>query len=116
MFAKSRPSTTGRNRPRRRPAFEIQEARLTPAPFTPGNLVLVRVGTGAAALTANATETFLDEYTRAGTPVGNSIALPTDPDNSLTLSGTGTTEGYLAGSADGHSLTLGGYNVAPGNP
>src|SRR5262249_54752278 len=82
----------------------------------PGDLVLVRVGTGATALTASATETFLDEYTTAGVPTGNSVALPTDPANALTLSGTGTTEGYLTGSVDGHSLTLGGYNVTPGNP
>jgi hypothetical protein len=121
MFATSRMSNTRRSAvrrrtPTRRPYIEILEDRLTPAPFTSGDLVLVRVGTGAAALTANATETFLDEYTVAGVPTGNSIGLPTDPDNALTLSGTGTTEGYLAGSADSHSLTLGGYGVAPGNP
>jgi hypothetical protein len=100
----------------RRLTLERLEDRLTPAPFTPGNLVLVRVGTGAGALTGSATETFLDEYTTAGMPAGNSVALPTDAGNALTLSGTGTTEGYLTGSVDGHSLTLGGYNATPGNP
>ena len=100
----------------RRLAIELFEDRLTPAPFTPGNLVLVRVGTGAAALTGNATAVFLDEYTTAGVLTANSIALPTDASNALTLTGTDGTEGYLAGSVDGHSLTLGGYNVMPGNP
>jgi hypothetical protein len=100
----------------RRPAVELLEDRLTPAPFTPGDLVLVRVGTGDAALTGNATATFLDEYTSAGMPTGNSIALSAAMANALSLSGTGGGEGYLIRSADGHSLTLGGYNVAPGNP
>ena len=34
--------------------------------------------------------------------------------NSLTLAGTTTTEGYLTDSADGHILTIGGYNQVPG--
>jgi hypothetical protein len=112
----SRRSSSRRQPPARRPKIELLETRLTPAPFTPGDLVLVRVGTGAASLTSNATETFLDEYTTAGATTGNSIELPTAGGNSLTLSGTGTTEGYLAGSVDGHSLTIGGYNAVPGNP
>src|SRR5262249_10080033 len=32
----------------------------------------------------------------------------------LTLAGTTTTEGYVANSADGHLLTIGGYNQVPG--
>jgi hypothetical protein len=95
--------------------LELLEDRLTPAPFTPGDLVLVQVGDGSAPLTANATATFLDEYTTAGVPTGNSVALPIAAGNALTLSGSGATEGYITGSADGHSLTLGGYNAVPGN-
>ena len=45
------------------------------APFTPGNLVVARVGPGAAALNNASTAVFLDEYTTAGTLV-QSIALP----------------------------------------
>jgi hypothetical protein len=107
---------TRRHPPARRPMIELLETRLTPAPFTPGDLVLVRVGTGVGTLTSNATETFLDEYTTAGTFSGNSVELPTLTGRALTLSGTGTTEGYLAGSVDGHTLTIGGYNAVPGNP
>jgi hypothetical protein len=104
-----------RNRTRR-PVIELLEDRLTPAPFNPGDLVVVQVGDGSAPLTGNATATFLDEYTTVGVPTGNSIALPTAVGNALTLSGTGTTEGYLTGSVDGHSLTLGGYTAVPGDP
>jgi hypothetical protein len=107
---------TRRRLPARRPIIELLETRLTPAPFTPGNLVLVRVGDGMAGLTSSATQTFLDEYTTTGTFTGNSVALPTTAGSALTLSGTGTSEGYLAGSVDGHSLTIGGYNAVPGNP
>jgi hypothetical protein len=116
FVSKSLRGSSRRHARARRPMVEHLEDRLTPAPFTPGDLVLVRVGTGGGALTSNATETFLDEYTTAGTFTNNAIALPTDPTNALTLSGTGTTEGYIAGSVDGHRLTIAGYDVAPGNP
>ena len=51
-------------------------AAVAQAPFTFGNIVVVRVGDGAAALTNASTATFLDEYTPAGALV-QSIALPT---------------------------------------
>lgn len=44
--------------------------------FGAGNLVVYRVGDGSAALTANATAVFLDEYTPAGVLV-QSIPMPT---------------------------------------
>jgi len=86
------------------------------ATISPGDLVVVRAGTGAAALAATGTATFLDEYTVGGTSV-QSIALPTTGSGSqqaLTLSGTSTSEGFLALSANGQYLTVGGYNAAPG--
>lgn len=86
------------------------------APFTPGNLVVYRIGTGAAALTSASNEVFLDEYTPAGTLV-QSIALPTaasGDQNPLTANGTSTSEGFLTRSADGRYLVLPGYGVAPG--
>jgi hypothetical protein len=42
-----------------------------PAPaagFSPGNLVVVRVGTGLTALSSAAAQVFLDEYTPSGSP------------------------------------------------
>jgi len=85
------------------------------AAFTPGNLVIYRVGTGAASLTTAATAAFLDEYTQAGVLV-QSIALPTaDSGSNQTLTASGTqAEGFLNLSADGHYLLLTGYDAAVG--
>ncbi|QLE56024.1 DUF4347 domain-containing protein [Nostoc sp. TCL26-01] len=83
------------------------------APFTKGNLVVVRVGTGSAALSTAATAVFLDEYSASGTLV-QSVALPTTVNGSnarLTLDGLNASEGALALSADRRYLTLGGYDA-----
>ncbi len=86
------------------------------ASFTPGNLVLVRLGTGTAALSNAATPAFLDEYTPTGTLV-QSIALPTADaggNRTFTLSGTATSEGALSLSSDGQYLLMGGFAAAVG--
>jgi hypothetical protein len=88
------------------------------AQFTPGNLVIYRVGDGTAALTNTGTAVFLDEYTPAGTFV-RSIPMPTQASGSnkpLIASGTALTEGYLNRSADKQYLTLTGYAQALGDP
>ena len=84
--------------------------------FTPGNIVVVRVGDGAASLSPAATAVFLDEYTPGGTLV-QTIALPTSISGSnfrLTNSGTATSEGFLNLSADGQYFVHGGYDAALG--
>lgn len=94
----------------------IQAAPVAAAPFTPGNLVVVRVGTGAAALTNASTAVFLDEYTTAGTLI-QSVPLPTAASGAnqpFTLSGTATSEGLMTRSADGRYLVLAGYGIVPG--
>src|SRR5262245_57447926 len=83
------------------------------AAFTPGNLVIYRVGTGSGALSSAATAVFLDEYTPTGTLV-QSIALPTTGTGLLTASGSATSEGLLNRSTDGHFLLVTGYNATPG--
>lgn len=88
------------------------------APFTPGNIVVARVGDGSAALTSASTEVFLDEYTPGGTLV-QSVPLPTAVDNNnraLTAAGNALGELGLTRSADGHYLVLAGYGVSPGTP
>jgi len=91
-----------------------------PAPsaaLTSGNVVVYRVGDGSAALSANATPVFLDEYTTTPGAVVQSIAMPTTVSGSnkrLTASGTATTEGLMTRSADGNYLLLPGYDVATG--
>ncbi len=86
--------------------------------FTPGNIVVYRVGDGTASITSAATATFLDEYTPAGTLV-QSISLPTTANGAnrrLTNSGTATSEGLMSASADGHYLIVAGYDAALGTP
>jgi hypothetical protein len=84
--------------------------------LTPGNLVVVRVGTGAAALSSAATAVFVDEYTPAGVLV-QSLPLPTAASGSnfpLTNSGSATSEGALSLSGNGQYLLHAGYAAAPG--
>jgi DNA/RNA endonuclease G, NUC1 len=84
------------------------------ASFTPGNIVVYRVGTGAAPLPTSATAVFLDEYTPTGTLV-QSVAMPTTaalPQRACTAAGTAATEGFLSRSPDGLYLALGCYDAA----
>jgi hypothetical protein len=86
------------------------------SPFTPGDIVVYRVGAGTAALTSAGTAVFLDEYGPTGTLV-QSIALPTTattPSHPLVASGTATSEGLLTLSADGRFLIATGYDAAAG--
>ena len=85
------------------------------AAFTPGNIVVYRVGDGAAALGSTATAVILDEYTPAGVFV-QSIAMPlvvAGTNQRLTASGSATTEGFLSRSQDGQYLIVPGYDAAP---
>ena len=85
------------------------------AGFSDGNVVVVRVGDGAAALSSAAAPVFLDEYTPAGALV-QSIAMPTSVSGDqrrLLMAGSATSEGALALSADASYLTLAGYDAAP---
>jgi predicted extracellular nuclease len=87
------------------------------AAFTPGNLVIYRVGDGSAALASSATAVFLDEYTTSGGSPVQSIAMPTTVNGSnkrLTASGTATSEGLMTLSTDGQYLTATGYDAALG--
>jgi hypothetical protein len=84
--------------------------------FTAGNVVVVRIGDGSAALTSAATAAFLDEFTPAGALV-QSIALPIAPsgaNSSFATSGTATSEGGLTLSADGRYFLLTGYDAPLG--
>ncbi len=88
--------------------------------FTAGDLAVVRIGTGAAALTSASTATFIDEYTTAAGQTNPvlTVALPTvsvtNGNNALTNSGTATSEGALSLSANGQYLVLAGYDTTTG--
>jgi len=84
--------------------------------LTFGNLYVVRVGDGSAALSSVSTPTFVDEYTTTGTFV-QTIAMPTAPSGAnypLTNAGSSTSEGFLNQSTNGLYLTLAGYATPPG--
>jgi hypothetical protein len=83
------------------------------APFTPGNLVIFRVGDGVAALSNAATAIFLDEYTPAGVLV-RTIAVPSAGGSATTATGNATTEGIVTRSQNGARLVFGGYRKDAG--
>jgi uncharacterized repeat protein (TIGR01451 family) len=81
------------------------------APFTPGNVVIYRVGTGTGSLVNTGNAVFLDEYTTGGTLV-QSVPLPTTVNGSqraFFASGTASSEGEISRSADGQYLIATGY-------
>ena len=83
------------------------------APITAGNVVIYRVGDGAAALSGAAAAVSLDEYTPTGTFV-QSIALPSTGTGALTAIGNSTTEGLISISGDGNRLVFSGYRADAG--
>ena len=85
--------------------------RASAAAFTPGNLVIYRVGNGTGTLVNTGNPVFLDEYTPAGSFV-QSIPMPTTvsgANKQLVASGTATSEGLLTLSTDNQYLVLTGY-------
>ena len=86
------------------------------ARFTGGDVVVYRVGAGAAALSNAAAPVFLDEYAPTGTKV-QSVALPTasaEGNTRLTATGQSRSEGLIDRSADGRFIAVTGYDAAPG--
>ena len=84
------------------------------APFTPGNVVVYRVGDGTALLANTGNVVFLDEITPAGALV-QSVAMPTvlsGAHKRLVSSGTASSEGFLQRSVDGRYLIATGYDSA----
>ena len=80
--------------------------------FTAGNIVVTRVGTGAAALGLAGTAFFLEEYNSAG--LVGTITLPTTGTNKLVMAGSSTSEGFLSRSSDFSKLSIPGYDAALG--
>jgi len=88
-------------------------------PIVPGNLVVVRVGSGAAALSSAATPQFLEQFLPDGTPAAATIALPTTlalPQLHATVAGSATSEGFITQSADGKYLVCVGYAADVATP
>ncbi len=83
------------------------------APFSPGSLVVLQVGDGSASLSSSATAVFVKELTTNGA-VLQTITVPATGGSKLTLSGTATTDGEIAVSADKILLTFAGYVATAG--
>jgi hypothetical protein len=85
------------------------------APIDPNNLVIYRVGDGAAALGTTGTRVFLDEYTTTGTLVQSiSISSAVSDPARMVAVGNATTEGIMTRSQDGQSLVFTGYRKGVG--
>ena len=88
--------------------------------FTPGDVVVYRIGNGGS-LTSAGAPVFLDEYSPSGTLLG-SLAMPTMPvtppaagsNGALVASGSAGSEGLLTLSPDGTTLALTGYDAGVG--
>jgi hypothetical protein len=80
--------------------------------FSSGNVVVLQAGNGLSALSSTATPIFLREFS----PNGDILYTYTVPvtSNTLTMSGSATSEGALTLSSDNTKLILVGYNAAVG--
>ena len=84
--------------------------------FTPGNLVIYRVGPESGGLTSSAQPIVLDEYSVSGSG-GISVSLPTTTSgnvNRITSSGSATSEGEINLSPSGNYVTVTGYDAPVG--
>lgn len=78
---------------------------------------IVRVGDGSAALTSDSTQVVIERRRLSDRVLVGTIALPKTASGSnrpFTLSGTATSEGAFARSADNHFATLAGYATGIG--
>lgn len=83
--------------------------------FTPGNLVVVRVGDGSTAIAASTTTVSLLEYNTAGV-LGTTVNLDAATAGArLTLNGSSGAEGLLKLSNNKDYLILGGYDAPVNN-
>lgn len=87
--------------------------------FTPGNLVIYRVGKGDSTLKNFATPIYLDERSPLTGALVQSILLPQNDaaiagtsNKVITASGTAGSEGLISRSADGKYLIVTGYNAS----
>lgn len=103
---------TNRSRQIRKFILEQLEERCQPAAFTPGNLVVERIGDGTTTLSSVASAVSIVEYSTAGGSAQQTINLPTTGSNQVTDSGTATSAGYL--NSYGAYLAVPGYNAAAG--
>jgi hypothetical protein len=91
-------------------AATCAEGCVLPTGFVPGNIVVSRVGTGASALTSNATPIFITEIDEVTGTQSYLLPMPTTGVNRLLAHGTATSEGYLTRNSNG-SVVIAGYDA-----
>jgi uncharacterized protein YcnI len=94
-------------------------ASIAQTPFTPGNIVVVRVGDGVSTLSFESARINLVEMTTTGTvvqtiPLPYSAATVTGSNNKICVQGSSSNEGNLTLSGDGNYFVLSGYNSDEG--
>jgi hypothetical protein len=96
--------------------FAVAGSSAQASGFSPGDIVVYRVGSGSGALSSSAVPVFLSEYEPSGKLV-ESVALPTAASGSnepLLASGSASSEGLLTLSANGEYLMATGYDASLG--
>jgi hypothetical protein len=83
-------------------------AAVAHAQFTPGDLVVLRVGDGVNGLVNSTGPISLLELDTSGTVIGSPVTIP-GGNGGLQISGVATSEGQLVLNADHAALTLAGY-------
>ncbi len=91
-------------------------ASVASAAFSPGNIVVSRLGDGTTALSGAAAQTTVVEYnlTPGSSPVSSLSLASGATSPRLVNSGTATSEAFLTLSGNGQYLTIGGYDAAAG--
>ncbi len=88
-------------------------------PFTPGNIVVARIGDGVLGLNTAAQPVFLEEYSynsSGGLALVQTITMPTSASGNnapFGVSGNSTSEAGLQNTTDGTKLLMPGYAVTP---
>ncbi len=89
---------------------------LSANPFTPGNILVYKVGDSATALSANGSPIFLNEYTPSGTFVQSKrLSRTTAGVNTILSAATSNSEGYITLNTNGTNVAVGGYNAPTTN-
>lgn len=93
--------------PARRLTLETLETREVPSAFTAGNLAVLRAGASS-----NTTATIVEiNTTTASQTAVQTIAIPSSGTDSIRISGSATSTGYLSTTKDGSLLTFTGGNT-----
>jgi len=97
-------------------ALERLEDRCLLTAFTPGNLLVLRVGDGSPNPSLNAAAVSLLEISADSGSVIQTINVPSNGTGALTIPGTSNLQGLLSLSGNGNLVTFAGYRVDAGSP